>query len=179
MLWAFAAGAVPMGTWADSPARPGPIALVVPFVHHVHFHLVHRLPPLPALYRRIPAWRHRAVNPQPWSPLSVHPVDLALSFSGAGLHLLVGSHPLPAIHHLHDRGPGAAIGHIGFGTIGIDDDHGFDTQAFTRYLHHRYCEVNDGEGLVPIDRWVGSRRDSSAAAQARIEVRRRRTKDDR
>lgn len=43
ILWGFAIDAVPMGSWAENPWRLAPIALLVPFVHHVHFCLVHRL----------------------------------------------------------------------------------------------------------------------------------------
>lgn len=129
---------------------------------------------MPALYRRIHARHHKAVNPRPWSSLSMHPVELVLYFSGAGLHLLLGSHPLLAIYHLHYAALGAAIGHIGFHTLETDAENGFDTHGFTHDLHHRYFEENFGEGLVPIDRWMGTWHNGSPEPQARMEARRRR-----
>jgi sterol desaturase/sphingolipid hydroxylase (fatty acid hydroxylase superfamily) len=86
----------------------------------------------------------------------------------------VGSHPLLAIYHLHYAGFGAAIGHIGFHTIETDEDHGVDTHAFTHYLHHKYFEVNYGEGLVPIDKWMGTWHDGSEDADRLMEARRAR-----
>ncbi len=173
-LWAFASGLAPMSSWAENPLWLAGIALFVPFVHHVHFYLVHRLLHVPALYRRIHAWHHKAVNPSPWSSLSMHPVELLLYFSGAGLHLLAASHPLLALYHLHYAGFGAAIGHIGFHTIETDEDHGVDTHAFTHYLHHKYFEVNYGEGLVPIDKWMGTWHDGSEEGDRLMEARRAR-----
>jgi sterol desaturase/sphingolipid hydroxylase (fatty acid hydroxylase superfamily) len=104
----------------------------------------------------------------------MHPVELALYFSGAGLHLLAASHPLLALYHLHYAGFGAAIGHIGFHTIETDADHGVDTHAFTHYLHHKYFEVNYGEGLVPIDKWMGTWHDGSEEGDRLMEARRAR-----
>jgi sterol desaturase/sphingolipid hydroxylase (fatty acid hydroxylase superfamily) len=174
VLWAFASGLSPMSSWAAHPLWLAGIALVVPFIHHVHFYLVHRLLHVPALYRRIHAWHHKAVNPSPWSSLSMHPVELLLYFSGAGLHLLMASHPLLAIYHLHYAGFGAAIGHIGFHTIETGREKGIDTHAFTHYLHHKYFEVNYGEGLVPIDKWMGTWHDGSEEGERLIQDRRAR-----
>lgn len=41
--------------------------------------------------------------------------------------------------------------------------------TFTHDLHHKYFEVNCGEGLVPIDKWLGTWHDGSeAGATARL-----------
>ena len=178
ILHAFASGAVPMTTWAEGWGWLVALALLVPFTHHLHFYLIHRLLHVPLLYRHVHAWHHKAVNPSPWSSLSMHPVELALYFSGAGLHLMVGSHPMLALFHLHVAGFGAAIGHIGFHTVETGRDRGVDTHAFTHYLHHKYFEVNYGEGLVPIDKWMGTWHDGSPEAAARMEARRARRRAD-
>ena len=172
ILWAFASGLAPMSTWAENPGWLVLLGLLVPFVHHVHFYLVHRLLHVPAIYRRVHAWHHKATNPSPWSSLSMHPIELVLYFSGAGLHLLVGSHPLLALFHLHYAGLGASVGHIGFHTIELGEKAGVDTHAFTHYLHHKYFEVNYGEGLVPIDKWMGTWHDGSEAGDRLMEARR-------
>jgi sterol desaturase/sphingolipid hydroxylase (fatty acid hydroxylase superfamily) len=172
VLWAFASGLAPMSSFATDPVWLAVVILLVPVFHHVHFYLVHRLIHVPALYRRVHAVHHRAVNPSPWSSLSMHPVEHVLYFSGVLVHLAVWSHPLVAIYHLHYAGFGAAVGHIGFHTVEVGEDAGIDTHAFTHYLHHKYFEVNYGEGLVPIDKWMGTWHDGSPEGDRLMEARR-------
>lgn len=170
-LYAFASGWSPMSTFTDNPLWLLVIALLVPVFHHVHFYLIHRLIHLPALYRSIHSVHHNSVNPTPWSSLAMHPVEHLVYFSGVAVHLLIGSHPLLAIYHLHFAGLGAAVGHIGFHTVETGAQKGVDTHAFTHYLHHKYFEVNYGEGLVPLDKWFGTWHDGSAAADRLMEAR--------
>ena len=94
------------------------------------------------------------------------------TWDNAARTFLFASHPLLAIYHLHYAGFGAAIGHIGFFTIETDENHGVDTHAFTHYLHHKYFEVNYGEGLVPIDKWMGTWHDGSEEGERQMEARR-------
>lgn len=172
VLWLFATGRAPMSTFAADPIWLATIALLVPLFHHVHFYAVHRLIHVPALYRRIHAVHHRATNPSPWSSLSMHPVEHLLYFSGVLVHLLIGSHPLLAIFHLHIAGLGAAVGHIGFHRVEFGNERSMNTHAYTHYLHHKYFEVNYGEGLVPLDRWFGSWHDGSPEGDRLMAARR-------
>ncbi len=169
VLWAFANGYT---LWPD--ARLWQIALVgllVPFFHDIHFYLVHRLIHVPVLYRWIHSVHHNSVNPSPWSSLSMHPAEHLLYFSGALIHLILPSHPLLAVYHLHYAGLGAVVGHIGFDKIVAGDDAGMDTHAFSHYLHHRYFEVNYADGPTPLDRWFGTFHDGSKAGDALMEAR--------
>ena len=167
-LWAFANGWAPIGgnlLWLAL------IALAVPIIHQVHFYLIHRLIHTRWLYAHVHSVHHNAVNPSPWSSLSMHPVELLLYFSGVLVHLLVGSHPVIALYHLHFAGFGAAVGHVGFHTVETGPDRGFDAHGFTHYLHHKYFEVNYGDGLVPLDKWFGTWHDGSAEGDRLMEER--------
>lgn len=55
--------------------------------------------------------------------------------------------------------------------FGTSEEKGMQTHAYTHYLHHKYFEVNYGEGLVPIDHWMGTWHDGSPEADARMEAR--------
>ena len=76
-----------------------------------------------------------------------------------------------ALYGLHYAGFGAVVGHIGFDKIAVTDRAGLDTHAYTHYLHHKYFEVNYGDGLMPLDKLFGSwhadrRRRHAGAVQA-------------
>ena len=176
VLHAFASGWAPMSAWVSAPVWLIVVALLVPIFHQVHFYLIHRLIHLPFLFRWVHSVHHRAVNPSPWSSLAMHPVELLLYFSGVLIHLVIGSHPLLAIYQLHFAGIGAAVGHIGFHRIELGEDRALDTHAYAHYLHHRYFEVNYGDGLVPMDKWFGTWHDGTPEADRLMEARRARRK---
>ena len=48
---------------------------------------------------------------------------------------------------------------------------GFDSHAYGHYLHHKYFEVNYGDGLVPLDKLFGTWHDGSPEAEARMNAR--------
>jgi sterol desaturase/sphingolipid hydroxylase (fatty acid hydroxylase superfamily) len=81
------------------------------------------------------------------------------------------SHPLLALYHLHISGIGAVVGHIGFDKIVIGDKHAMDSHTYAHYLHHKYFEVNYGDGLVPLDRLFGTAHDGSGEADDRMNAR--------
>ena len=39
------------------------------------------------------------------------------------------------------------------------------------YLHHKYFEVNYGDGLIPFDKWFGTWHDGSSEGDARMNAR--------
>lgn len=47
-----------------------------------------------------------------------------------------------------------------------------DTHAFAHYLHHKYFEVNYGDGTVPLDSWFGTWHDGTEQGDALMEARR-------
>ncbi|MDP9136743.1 MAG: sterol desaturase family protein, partial [Pseudomonadota bacterium] len=178
ILWAYANGLAPWVTFAENPWYLFAIMLVMPIFHEAHFFAIHRLIHLAPLYKWIHSVHHNSVNPSPWSSLSMHPVEQLLYFSSALLHVVIPSNPILVIYQLHYSGFGSVVGHIGFDKIEMGQGAAFDSHAYTHYLHHKYFEVNYGDGLVPLDKWFGTWHDGTpegeALMQARYEERRAR-----
>jgi sterol desaturase/sphingolipid hydroxylase (fatty acid hydroxylase superfamily) len=171
VLWAFANGYAPMASFTENPWWLLTIVLLLPFFHEVHFFIVHRLIHLPILYKWVHSVHHNSSNPSPWSSLSMHPVEHLLYFSGCLVHLVIFSHPLLAIYHLHFAGFGAVVGHVGFDKMEAGKDRAVDTHAYAHYLHHRYFEVNYADGLIPLDKLFGSWHDGTKAGEAQMDAR--------
>lgn len=176
ILWVFANGWAPMASFAEHWPWLLAILVMVKVFHEAHFYLIHRLIHIPWLYARIHSVHHQAVNPSPWSSLSMHPVEHLLYFSGSLVHLVIFSHPLLAVYQLCYAGFGAIGGHLGFDRIETGRDRAIDTESYDHYLHHKLFEVNYGSGLVPFDRWFGTWHDGTVEADARMQARRRRNK---
>ena len=171
LLWAWANGFGPWATFGDSMWWLVGFGLVLPLFHEFHFYCIHRLIHIPALYRRVHSVHHNSVNPSPWSSLSMHPVEHLLYWSGTLVHVLIPSHPLLVLYHLQISGTGAVIGHVGFDKIETGKEGGVDTHAFAHYLHHKYFEVNYADGMLPIDKWMGTWHDGTVEAQNRMMAR--------
>ena len=172
-LWAWANG---WGNWlglSESPVYLALLALVIPALHQLHFYLIHRLIHTPWLYAHVHEVHHKAVNPSPWSSLAMHPVEHILYFSSILYHVILPSHPLLAIYQLHVAGFGAIPGHVGFDRVEMGEDRAVDVHAYSHYLHHKYFEVNYGDGLVPLDRLFGTWHDGSEEADAQMRARMR------
>ena len=170
-LWAWAND---VGPWVDLSEHPIYLFLlwlVLPVIHEFHFFLIHRLIHTPFLYKWVHSVHHNSVNPSPWSSLSMHPVEHLLYFATVAYHFILPSHPLLVIYQLHFAGFGAVVGHIGFDKIEVTEDKGVDSHAFTHYLHHKYFEVNYGDGLIPLDKWFGTWHDGSKAGDERMNAR--------
>lgn len=178
MLWAFANGHVPWLAWADNPYWLGLLILAAPVIHDVHFFLIHRAIHWGPLYRWIHSVHHNSINPSPWSSLSMHPVETFVYHGVALWHLLIPSNPVVALFQLHIAGFGALNGHIGFDKLEVSDDRALDSHAYIHYLHHKYFEVNyGGDGLVPLDKWLGTWHDGSKEGDARMEERFRKKRE--
>ena len=171
ILWCYANGYVPWMSFSDNLWYLIGLGLVLPVFHEAHFFLIHRLIHVPVLYRHIHSVHHNSVNPSPWSSLSMHPVEHLLYFSIALIHLIIPSNPILALYQLHYSGFGAVVGHIGFDKIELTESTAIDSHAYAHYLHHKYFEVNYGDGLVPFDRWFGTWHDGSPTGEARMEAR--------
>jgi sterol desaturase/sphingolipid hydroxylase (fatty acid hydroxylase superfamily) len=170
VLWAFANG---HATWLSFAAHPlwlGFLCLIVPVIHEFHFFCIHRLIHTPFLYKWVHSVHHNSINPSPWSSLSMHPVEHLLYFSTILYHLILPSNPMIAIYQLHVAGFGAVPGHVGFDKVEVGERL-VDSHAYIHYLHHKYFEVNYGDGLIPIDRWLGTFHDGSKEADAAMQAR--------
>lgn len=171
ILYAYANGYVPWISFADHPWYLLGLALIMPIIHETHFYLIHRLIHTPFLYRHVHCVHHNSVNPSPYSSLSMHPVELLLYLGMALWHLVIPSNPILALYQLHRAGFGAIPGHIGFDKIEMGETSGLPTHAYIHYLHHRYFEVNYGDGLVPFDKWFGTFHDGSKEGDALMNAR--------
>lgn len=165
ILYAFANGYVPWVSFAEHPYYLVALALVMPVIHETHFYLIHRLIHTPFLYKHVHSVHHNSVNPSPYSSLSMHPVELVLYLGMALWHLLIPSNPILAMYQLHRAGFGAIPGHIGFDKIEVGDKTAVETHAYIHYLHHKYFEVNYGDGLVPFDKWFGTFHDGTPESE--------------
>lgn len=173
ILHAFANGWATWFTLAQHPVYLCALWLIVPVIHETHFFLLHRALHWGPLYKWVHAVHHNSVNPSPWSSLSMHPVE-HLGYLGVALwHLVIPSHPLIALYQLHQAGFGAIPGHFGFEKIEVGENQAIDTHAYIHYLHHRYFEVNYGDGLIPFDKWLGTFHDGSPEGERRMQERRR------
>ncbi len=179
ILYAYANGLVPWLSFAENPVYLAVLALVVPIIHETHFFLLHRALHWGPLYRWVHSVHHNSVNPSPFSSLSMHPVELIGYLGVAFWHLVIPSNPLIAMYQLHFAGFGAIPGHVGFDKIEITDETAIDSHAYIHYLHHKYFEVNYGDGLIPFDRWFGTFHDGSKEGEhrmvSRFEARKART----
>ena len=178
ILWCYANGIGPWTTLAENPVWLVLIWLLLPIFHEFHFFCVHRLIHVPVLYKHIHSVHHNSVNPSPWSSLSMHPVEHLLYFSGALIHLIIPSHPLVALYALNFAGMGAIVGHIGFDKIlSKDEEKALDTHSYTHYLHHKFFEVNYGEGSVPLDKVFGTWHDGTKASDDLLGARMRKRRE--
>lgn len=170
ILWTYANGFVPWLTFADHPVWLAVLALLVPVIHETHFFLLHRAIHWGPLYRHVHSVHHNSVNPSPWSSLSMHPVE-QLGYLGVALwHLVLPSNPILALYQLHQAGFGAIPGHVGFDKVELTEDTAVDSHAYLHYLHHKYFDVNFGDGLIPFDRWLGTFHDGSKEGEARMQA---------
>jgi sterol desaturase/sphingolipid hydroxylase (fatty acid hydroxylase superfamily) len=176
-LWAFANGYAPWLNFAQNPIYLGLLCLVVPVIHEFHFFCIHRLIHTPLLYKWVHSVHHNSINPSPWSSLSMHPVEHLLYFSTILYHLVIPSNPIIALYQLHYAGFGAVPGHVGFDKVEITDETAVDSHAYIHYLHHKYFEVNYGDGLIPIDKWIGTFHDGSKEADELMKARYRAKKE--
>ena len=101
-----------------------------------HFYWSHRLLHTPLLYRAVHREHHESFNPDPFSGLSMHPVESVVYFSAAPL--VVGWGPLWLTRLLFKALVVFPLeGHSGFGTWGVE-------ASYNHYLHHTKFNWNYG-----------------------------------
>jgi sterol desaturase/sphingolipid hydroxylase (fatty acid hydroxylase superfamily) len=163
---------VPWLQWTDHPLYLAALVLVAPAIHEVHFFVIHRAIHTKWLYKWIHSIHHNSVNPSPFSSLSMHPVEAFLYHAVALWHLVIPSNPIVALFQLHMAGFGAINGHLGFEKLELTDTLSMDSHAYTHYLHHKHFEVNyGGDGLIPLDVWLGTWHDGSKEGDRRMQER--------
>ncbi|MFO0996031.1 MAG: sterol desaturase family protein [Alphaproteobacteria bacterium] len=163
-LWAMANGWLPVVEWAEHPIYLVLVMLATQLFRDAHFFCIHRLIHWPPLYRWVHSIHHKNANPGPWSGLAMHPVEHVLYFSSVLIHWIVPSNPLLVLYHLVAASCGPARDHCGFAKVVTKGGIQVAAASYMHYLHHRLFEVNYGDGMVPIDRWIGTWHDGSRAA---------------
>lgn len=176
VLWAWANDIGPWVGLMENGWYLFAVWLLLPVIHEFHFFVIHRLIHIPFLYKWVHSVHHNSVNPSPWSSLSMHPVEHLLYFATAAYHFIIPSHPLLAIYQIHTAGFGAVVGHIGFDKLEVTEDSGLDSHAYAHYLHHKYFEVNYGDGLIPLDKLFGTWHDGTREGEAQMNARYQKTK---
>ncbi|MGF1477806.1 MAG: sterol desaturase family protein [Geminicoccaceae bacterium] len=177
VLWCFANGWGNWVSWEDNWLWLSALVLLVPAIHEIHFFCIHRLIHVPILYRWVHSVHHNSINPSPWSSLSMHPVEHLLYFGEMFWHVLIPSNPVVALFNMHAVGYGAINGHIGFDKLELTDERALDSHAYLHYLHHKYFEVNYGaDGLVPLDKWLGTWHDGTPEGDRQMKERFKRKK---
>jgi sterol desaturase/sphingolipid hydroxylase (fatty acid hydroxylase superfamily) len=102
----------------------------------------------------------------------MHPVEAFLYHAVALWHLVIPSNPIVALFQLHMAGFGAINGHLGFEKLELTDTLSMDSHAYTHYLHHKHFEVNfGGDGLIPLDTWMGTWHDGSKEGDRLMQAR--------
>lgn len=170
-LWAFANGYIPYVSFADHPIYCVVVMLLVPIFRDLHFYAVHRLIHTHLLYHSVHKLHHNNVNPGPWSGLAMHPIEHLLYFSVVLIHWIVPSNPVHAIFNLAHAALAPAPGHAGFEKVVLSEEVGIDTHCYDHYLHHKFFECNYSDGVIPIDKWLGTFHDGSKEAEERMNKR--------
>lgn len=158
-IWALNRGAG-FATNADILADPKLLAwnvlwvLVIPCWRDLHFYIAHRFIHIRAIYRFVHSLHHRNMDPEPFSGMTMHPIEHLYYFSNAFTPSLYLSGLSPLIFmwnffHL-TIAPGA--GHSGF-------EDNFQADQY-HYVHHAKFECNYGSPFSAfIDIYFGTFRE--------------------
>eukprot|EP00939_MAST-03C_sp_MAST-3C-sp1_P002868 g2868.t1 len=133
----------------------------VPLWREVHFYFAHRLIHNRVLYKYVHSLHHRNTDIEPFSGLSMHPIEHLYYFSCIAPSLYVHASPFAFMWNGMHLLLSPAASHSGF-------EDNWQSDQF-HYLHHRYFECNYGTSTFPFDRVFGTFRDrlkDTAAAAA-------------
>mmetsp|Transcript_9529 Transcript_9529/g.18067 ORF Transcript_9529/g.18067 Transcript_9529/m.18067 type:complete len:511 (-) Transcript_9529:134-1666(-) len=128
--------------------------LLIPLWRDLHFYIAHRFCHIRAVYKYVHSLHHRNADPEPFSGMTMHPIEHLYYFSNAFTPSLYCSSLSPLIflwNFLHlTIAPGA--GHSGF------EDH-FQADQY-HYVHHAKFECNYGSPFSAfIDQYFGTFRE--------------------
>jgi sterol desaturase/sphingolipid hydroxylase (fatty acid hydroxylase superfamily) len=128
--------------------------LVIPVWRDLHFYIAHRFIHVRAIYKFVHSLHHRNNDPEPFSGMTMHPIEHLYYFSNAFIPSLFVPHLSPMIflwNFIHlTIAPGA--GHSGF-----EDNFQADQYHF---VHHAKFECNYGSPFSAfIDQYFGTFRE--------------------
>jgi sterol desaturase/sphingolipid hydroxylase (fatty acid hydroxylase superfamily) len=147
-LWA--SGAVPYVSDAEVFSSPTQFlilvatVLAIPLWRDTHFYFVHRFSHIRAVYKYVHSLHHRNTDPEPFSGLTMHPVEHLVYYSNVIFPtILFPVSPLVYSFMFFHLGLAPACGHSGF------EDHWHSDQY--HYIHHSKFECNYGS---PASAWI-------------------------
>lgn len=172
-LWMYANGKLPYLGWSDATLADGTVVaghpvwfvvwmVAIPFWREFHFYWIHRFLHWMPVYKRVHYLHHKNFNPNPWSGLAMHPIEVLAYLSVSWIHWIVPSHPFHFLFTLQHAALVPASGHDGFEGPLVHNR--FPAGSYFHYLHHRYFECNYGETMLPLDKWFGTFRDGASGA---------------
>ena len=173
-FWLYANGYVPVVQWKGSELYILTLGIVTVFWSPLHFYFIHRLLHWRPLYRLAHALHHKNNNPQPWSGISMHPIEHVIYFSAFVLFWFIPVHPVLIILLGFIQGISPAISHSGFQEVRLGKHLRIASGDPFHQIHHKYYEVNYGNKPVPLDKLFGSWHDGTKEAQAAFRARRSR-----
>jgi sterol desaturase/sphingolipid hydroxylase (fatty acid hydroxylase superfamily) len=172
-FWLYANSYLDVREWSDSKGYLAGLAFLTFFASWAHFYFVHRLLHVPVIYRLAHALHHRNNSPQPWSGISMHPLEHVLYFSIFAMFWWIPTHPALIIMLGFFQGIGPAISHCGFEEIRFGKRIRIPSGDPFHQLHHKYYEVNYGNKPAPFDKLFGSWHDGTESAKQAFRARRR------
>jgi sterol desaturase/sphingolipid hydroxylase (fatty acid hydroxylase superfamily) len=132
--------------------------IVTPFWRDTHFYFIHRvmhkwntkrIPDIGKfLYKHVHSYHHKSRNIQPWSGISMHPVEGLMYMSACLVPCLFWHHPLLINIVKIELVISAVVGH---------DGHDFPGNGnWFHYLHHTKIDCNYGTPAAPLDYLFGT-----------------------
>mmetsp|Transcript_50061 Transcript_50061/g.116836 ORF Transcript_50061/g.116836 Transcript_50061/m.116836 type:complete len:451 (+) Transcript_50061:117-1469(+) len=163
-LWAT--GKVPYVDAATIFASPSLLCwnvfwvLAMPLWRDLHFYVAHRFIHIRAVYKFVHSLHHRNTDPEPFSGMTMHPVEHLYYFSNALIPTLYfsGLSPFQFYWCFFHLAIAPAGGHSGW------EDH-FQSDQY-HYVHHAKFECNYGSPMSGfIDQWCGTFREKLGASK--------------
>ncbi len=174
MLYALANGYVSYISWEANPIWFLAIFFAIPIWESFYFYVIHRALHIPVLYKYVHSVHHRNINVGPWSGMSMHPIEQFVFLGSVLIHVVIGAHPAHIIFHLQYYFLTAITTHTGYQGLLVRDKNQLSLGTFHHQMHHRYFECNYGSLEIPWDKWFGSFHDGTAAANEKMQERRKR-----
>ena len=170
--WAYANGHASMISFDDNPVWFIAFFALVPVWSIVYFSLGHWLLHRGPAYTHVHSWHHKNVNVGPWSGLAMHPGEHVVLYGDVLFFLVIASHPVHFLFAMMHHSMGAPLSHTGYDAMKVGPVT-FPVGDFYHQLHHRFIECNYGGPEAPLDDWLGSLHDGTAAGDEKIAARRR------
>ena len=151
--------------------------MVVPLWRDLHFYVAHRFVHIRAIYRFVHSLHHRNADPEPFSGLTMHPIEHLLYMSPPVLLWFIPGHPVVTLTLLFFSMLSPILTHAGFERVWLGDPGdgapSFLSGDYFHQLHHRYFECNYGNTLVPFDKVFGTYHDGTPEAHTAMRARQR------